>query len=41
MPSEYFGMSYNAGNEQYYGRSFNPRVMRVMNNIMDVHSIRV
>ena len=26
MPSEYFGMSYNAGNEQYYGRSFNPRV---------------
>nr|WP_300693215.1 hypothetical protein [uncultured Bacteroides sp.] len=26
LPSEYFGMSYNAGNEQYYGRSFNPRV---------------
>ena len=26
LPSEYWGMSYNAGNEQYYGRSFNPRV---------------
>ena len=26
LPSEYWGMSYNAGNERYYGRSFNPRV---------------
>lgn len=26
LPSEYFGMSYNAGNEQYYGKSFNSRV---------------
>ena len=26
LPSECFGMSYNAGNEQYYGRSFNPRL---------------
>lgn len=25
LPSKYFGMSYNAGNEQYYGRSFKPR----------------
>ncbi|MDR0977118.1 MAG: hypothetical protein LBL78_05140 [Prevotellaceae bacterium] len=26
MPSAYWGMSYNAGNERYYGRSFNPRI---------------
>lgn len=26
LPSEYWGMSYNAGNERYYGRSFNPRL---------------
>lgn len=26
IPSEYWGMSYNAGNERYYGRSFNPRL---------------
>jgi hypothetical protein len=26
LPSQYWGMSYNAGNEQYYGRSYNPRI---------------
>jgi hypothetical protein len=26
IPSEYWGMSYNAGNEQYYGRSYNARI---------------